>query len=88
MPHLLSPDLLSILVCPETHQTIQEADPALEAKIIELQKASKLTNIQGGAHEGEIQGVLVREDGKIAYPIIDGIPVMLIDEAISLENLA
>ena len=87
MPHPLSPDLLSILVCPETHQAIREADPVLESKVIALQQAGTLTNITGGKHEGEIQGVLVREDSKIAYPIIDGIPVMLIDEAISLENL-
>jgi uncharacterized protein YbaR (Trm112 family) len=29
---------------------------------------------------------LIRQDGAIFYPVVDGIPVMLIDEAIVLDR--
>ena len=36
----------------------------------------------------QIEAGLVREDGRILYPVRDDIPVMLIDEAIPLEDLS
>jgi uncharacterized protein YbaR (Trm112 family) len=43
---------------------------------------------QGGHRVKErIEEGLIREDGKVLYPVKDGIPVMLLDEAIRLETL-
>jgi len=36
-------------------------------------------------HEGD-ENILVTADKKIAYPIRDGIPVLLAEEAMQLEN--
>jgi len=35
----------------------------------------------------ELQDALVTDDGKIAYPIVDGIPVLLEERGISLTQL-
>ena len=39
----------------------------------------------GEAVESAISEALVREDGKVLYPVDDGIPVMLIEESIELS---
>jgi uncharacterized protein YbaR (Trm112 family) len=43
-----------------------------------------LRNRGGEAIAAAIQEGLIREDGKILYPVEDGIPVMLIEESIEL----
>jgi uncharacterized protein YbaR (Trm112 family) len=43
-----------------------------------------LQNLQGEKIGPAFEALLVREDGKRAYLVRDGIPVMLIDEAVAL----
>ena len=64
-------ELLEILCCPVTHQTLRIADQA--ALISASAKASRLIS------EG-----LVREDGKVLYPISNGIPLLVPEEGILL----
>ena len=44
----------------------------------------RLRNLGGERVTSPIAEGLVREDGRILYPIDDGIPVMLIEESIEL----
>ena len=83
---MIDQELLDILVCPETHQPIRLADAALVARLNERIKAGSLVNRGGTGVDEEISGGLVREDGKLLYPIRDDIPIMLIDEAIYLDD--
>jgi len=81
---MLTPDLLQILRCPETHQKLTPADATLVTRINSAISGKTISN-RGGQPIGEnIDGGLVREDGKFLYPIRSNIPVMLIDEAIPL----
>jgi len=48
-------------------------------------KAGRLRNRGGEPVSKPITEGLVREDGKILYPVDDGIPVMLIEESIELS---
>lgn len=80
--------LLELLVCPEDHTPVREAEPALVERINQAIRQGKLKNRAGRNVEQEIQGGLVRQDGTLLYPIIDDIPVMLIEEAIPLEQLS
>ncbi|NKB71798.1 MAG: hypothetical protein GKR89_32380 [Candidatus Latescibacteria bacterium] len=82
---MIDDELLEILVCPETKEPVRLADADLLSQVnirIEQGTAQKKS---GQAVEKKIDGGLVRADGALLYPIEDGIPVMLIDEAILLD---
>jgi uncharacterized protein YbaR (Trm112 family) len=80
----VSPDLLEILVCPETKQSVALARPEVLEKLRREVEGGRLRNRGGQPVTKPISEGLVREDGKILYPIDDGIPVMLIEESIEL----
>lgn len=85
---MVNQELLDILVCPETKQTLSLAGTETLARINEAIEAGSLEN-QGGLRVKEcIDEGLVREDGKVLYPVREGIPVMLLDEAIRLDTLS
>ena len=84
---MLDPELLEILVCPETKQGLRPADEALLQRINAAIEAGTLTSRGGEAVKERADEALVREDGHYAYAVRDGIPIMLIDEAIPLDTL-
>jgi len=85
---MVDPELLEILVCPETKDPVRPADDELVDRINRAVREGTLKNRAGEAVEEDIDGGLVREDGRVLYPIRDDIPVMLIDEAIDLESIS
>jgi uncharacterized protein YbaR (Trm112 family) len=80
----IDPELLEILVCPESHQPVKPANPELLAALNLRIKGGGIKNHQGDAVAKSVDEGLVREDGKCLYLIEDGIPNMLIDERIDL----
>ena len=85
---MVDPQLLEILVCPDTRQPIHEADPDLVRRLNAAIAGGSVKNRAGEVVRDAVEGALVREDGKVAYPVREGIPIMLIDEAIGLADLA
>ena len=69
--HEISPQLLALLRCPLTLQTLRLAPPELLARL-----------------PAPLEAALVRADGAVAYPIRDGIPMLLPEEAIPLDSRA
>jgi uncharacterized protein YbaR (Trm112 family) len=84
---MIDRELLEILVCPETKQPVRLADSAVVDRINAAIAGGGVTNRGGDAVTESISGGLVREDGKLLYPIRDDIPIMLIDEAIFLKDV-
>lgn len=84
---MINPELLDILVCPENRTPVHEADAELLDKVNAAIAAGTLKNRAGEAVTERIDGGLIREDNKYLYAIRDDIPVMLIDEAIALDQL-
>jgi len=77
--------LLEILVCPERKDLSlklvgQSALERLNQRIVN----GEVKNRAGKKVEKVIEEALLREDGKVLYPIRDGIPVLLIEEGIEL----
>lgn len=83
MPQV-APDLVEILVCPETKQPVRLASAQELAVLNERIRSGALRNRGGSEVKQPLVEALVREDGRIAYPVDDGIPVMLVEESIEL----
>ena len=80
----VSEELLEILVCPETKQPVKLAPEELIRKLAEDIEAGRVRNRGGEKVAQPLSEGLLRQDGKVLYPIDDGIPVMLIEESIEL----
>lgn len=81
---MVHPELLKILCCPETHQKIALADAAMIQRMNEQIAQGKAVNRAGKPVTEKLEEGLLREDGKVLYPVRQGVPVMLIDEGIVL----
>lgn len=81
---MIDKDLLQILACPETHQPLAEADAALLKRVNDRIAAGQAKSKAGADVKEPLEAGLVRQDGKVVYPIRDGIPVLLVDEGIPL----
>ena len=82
---MIDAELLEILCCPETKQPVKMAPKELVDQLNEKVAAGTLRNRGGDPVARPIAEGLLREDGKILYPIRDGIPVLLVDEGLPLE---
>ena len=78
-------ELLEILCCPETRQTLALADPATLGDLHRRIAAGTLKNRGGTLVTEPIEAALVRRDRAWAYPVRRGVPLLLVQEGIPLE---
>ncbi len=83
---MIDPELLKIIRCPETQQSIAAAEPSLVESLNRKILAGQLCNRGGQPVPEKIDGGLVRADQKYLYPVRQDIPIMLIDEGIPLDE--
>ena len=81
---MLNPELLALLVCPETHQDVALANPDEIALINSAIGQGLVRNAGGEPVEQPVEAALIRTDRRVAYPIRDGIPVLLVTEGLDL----
>jgi len=84
---MVSKELLDILVCPERRTPLFLADERILAAVNRAVAEGRLKNRAGDRVEKPLEAGLVRDDRAVLYPVIDGIPIMLIDEAIPLDQV-
>jgi uncharacterized protein YbaR (Trm112 family) len=80
--------LLAILCCPETKQPVNVADAVVIGKVNEAAARGVLKNKGGKPVSAQMEAGLIRADQAILYPIREGIPVMLIEEGIPLDQVS
>jgi len=79
--------LLTILCCPVTRKGLKLARPEQLDTVNAAIDAGRLANREGVVLEDKLAEALVTDDGKLLYPVNDGIPVLLEGESVSLEAL-
>ena len=82
----VDPELVEILVCPETKGSVDLAPAEMIEKINLAIKEQQILNLDDRPVKKTLQDGLIREDGEIIYPVRDCIPVMLIGEGIPMKQ--
>ena len=80
----LSPELLASLRCPETRRPLALASDEALARLNALIAGGELRDRAGTAWTTPLDAALIRDDDALAYPIEDGIPVLLVEAAFLL----
>lgn len=79
--------LLNILRCPITHKGLSAARRDVLDKLNAAISKGEVVNREGNALDSVLKEALVTDDGKLLYPVNDGIPVLLEGESVALEQL-
>lgn len=79
--------LLTILRCPVTHKGLSQASGATLKQVNTAIESGKVGNRDGRTLDEALAEALVTDDGKVLYPVANGIPVLLEGESINLEQL-
>ena len=81
---MIPSELLSILCCPETHQSLRLAEPAEVGQVNQRIAAGLVKNRAGQVVAEKIEAGLIRADGQFLYPVRQNIPILLVDEALPM----
>ncbi|MEM8682778.1 MAG: Trm112 family protein [Pseudomonadota bacterium] len=79
--------LLTILCCPVTHKGLSVAKADALSQLNDAISGGSARNRSGATLETVVSEALVTDDGKLLYPVVNGIPVLLEGEAINVESL-
>ncbi len=76
----MNSEIYEILCCPDTKQSVSELDADRVKEINTKIAAKEMKCVSGKFLKEKIDTALVREDGAVAYPVRNNIPIMLIQE--------
>tara|TARA_A100001015_G_C14689679_1_gene593951 strand:- start:53 stop:310 length:258 start_codon:yes stop_codon:yes gene_type:complete len=80
----LDADLVSILVCPESKVSVRAASTQEIEEMNELIKQDKVVSRGGEVLTTPVDMLLITVDGSRAFQVQNGIPNMILDDAIEL----
>jgi uncharacterized protein YbaR (Trm112 family) len=79
--------LLDIICCPVTHSPLAPMSQEQLERLNALITGKRIKNRADEVVGDPLAEALVTRDGKLAYPVRDGIPVLLEEEGIALAQL-
>lgn len=79
--------LLTILRCPVTHKSLSLARGATLHAVNVAIEAGRISNRDGRVLNETLSEALITDDGKVLYPVANGIPVLLESESVNMEQL-
>ncbi|MGW8256457.1 MAG: Trm112 family protein [Thermoguttaceae bacterium] len=83
---MIAKHLLDIIVCPVDHQPLRLAEDSLIERLNRAIQQGVINDRASRLVTSTLEEGLIREDGRIIYPIRDGIPVLLAEEGIDLTE--
>lgn len=82
----MNDELLKLIVCPENRTPLTRAEPSLLAKVNAAIERGGVRNRGNDPVSKPLEEALVRGDGAVLYPVVDGIPVLIVDEGIETRQ--
>ncbi len=79
--------LLDIICCPVTRSSLELLPEQELLTLNELIGARRIKNREDAVVDGPLAEALVTRSGKLIYPVRDGIPVLLEDQAMPLQQI-
>jgi len=79
--------LLEILCCPLSKSPLSRLQRSRLEKLNRAIAAGQVVQIDGGAVSEELREALITENGKVIYPVIDDIPILLSERGIGTTQL-
>ena len=79
--------LLDIICCPVTHVPLKVLPRGELQQLNQLIDAGRIKARDDATVRGSWEAGLITEDGKLAYPIRDGIPVLLEESAVHMSQV-
>lgn len=79
--------LLDIICCPVTRSSLELLPERELAALNELIRERQIKNREDTVVDQPLDEALVTRSGKLIYPVRDGIPVLLEDQAMPLTQL-
>lgn len=81
----ISPELLALLACPETHGPLSLADAEQLVRLRAAVDTGAAKRRDGQPVTSDFEGALLGQDRRVAYLIRAGIPNLLLDERLELS---
>lgn len=78
--------LLDLLACPTTRQPLRPADARVLHDLNAAIAGGAVKRGDGSPQAASVDAALVTADGRLAYRIDDGIPVLLAEESLDLTT--